>query len=550
METYRLSGVTHDYRSIGLSTAAKGGILLAQAISSNDGEAGTARIDSSFQIRYQEDDNGTHAGEDVGVASFIGSLSSMGVTGESGSFAMSTTSRSTTHTIQFQHSYTQPVVFVQAVTAFGNDPVAVIPVATSSDFAVIAMPEGPSYDGIHYAGETIHWVVIEAGSYYLGNSTFLEAGLKKITTSDYSSSGMTDITPTSAGFSDTAAFFAQPQSASAATYRGARIKRTVEDGLVTSLSARHMRSKTEEVSGAPATTGYIGYLAVGQGIQYVTTNATANTIGSTPLVYNESGDLWASSETPATTTIDPKCTDGKITEWLKKPYGKWGDSTFNAGYEAKVGIGSEASTGYELWMGAQATGYVTVFGKYVSVFDAGAMVVEDGGTGDQGWIKLLGVSLWNARIGVSFTPLQYTKTFVKVEKNFYGFDVAAEASGTVGIQFSGEASGSSLSITGKPFASLNASASLGIGAFCATLGIVGDLTLVELSVPVTGSITLPTSSKPYWGYSYGADVALATLSGELAIEGNLCGLSKSWPIFSWDGLPLATKPIMSGSGCL
>lgn len=562
VETYRLSNVTDSWQSIGLSASAQGGVLLAQTISEIGWDAGTARINDSFQLRFEECDNGTHdLAEEAAVASFIGSLSDLGVTGETGTFWMTTSGPETTHKIQFQRTYVHPVVLVQAVSSLGSDPVAVVPYVTTGDFALIGMPEGAGYDGIHYANEKIQYVVVEAGTYLLspgsdGTSQFLEAGIKDVTTTNYSNTGMTDITPSSVLFWDsTTAVIAQPQSTTSAGYRGTRLQRTVDsDGFLSSVSVRHMLDKTLEhpsTGSAPTTTGNIGYIAVGTGFEKTgSLTATANPIYATEITSGVTSELSASS-TDVEGTVLQECKVADIAEYLLTSSDSWGGSTFGSSYDVMAGIGSNDGTGHDFWIGAEGSADATIFGHTKEVFSAGAVsYADDGVSSSSAWVDVLGVNLWKSSLSGEITE-EYSQTFIEEEGDFYGFTIKGSAVGNVGITAGLSLSGSTFALTGEPYANVQGKASVGVGAFSTDVSIEGTLTLLQLSVPASGTFSLPTSGAPYYFWTYDADLQLTTLDGSLDLIGEVLGAEVfDYELFSWNGLTLYSTNLVSGSGCL
>lgn len=145
---------------------------------------------------------------------------------------------------------------------------------------------------------------------------------------------------------------------------------------------------------------------------------------------------------------------------------------------------------------------------------------------------------------------------------------SAGGSGCLGLTVSATASydsssgKSSIDFTGKPYASLTAEGSAGVGTSDVSGGGYGELELLNVSVPITNSlIVTPTSStSATMQYATSGYLTLSSLSGEFGLYVKFLFVKYTYTLFEWDGLtwanellftdsvPLAASPSLSISG--
>ena len=175
VETKRINNVKHTLSNTGLSADAKSSaIVIAQAVSKNGADKGLIRLhNNAGSVLFQEFNEGNHDfGETVDIIALGQNLTELGVDGE-------THSINTDHgdyTLQFDRSYNNPIVFAQVRTYNGTQPFSVQVKSVGNNSAVLLLGEPTAYDGSH-ATETIDIVVIEQGSYDLGDGRTLSAEL-------------------------------------------------------------------------------------------------------------------------------------------------------------------------------------------------------------------------------------------------------------------------------------------------------------------------------------------------------------------------------------
>ena len=78
--------------------------------------------------------------------------------------------------VSLDHTFANPVVFVQLLTFHGTDQVAVRVSDVQSDQFTVALTEPSDLNGIHGVGETVSYLVLEAGNHILSDGTKLEVG--------------------------------------------------------------------------------------------------------------------------------------------------------------------------------------------------------------------------------------------------------------------------------------------------------------------------------------------------------------------------------------
>ena len=79
-------------------------------------------------------------------------------------------------TINLTRSYTNPVVFAQPASFFGEEPVVVRASDVRPNQLNLFLAEPSNLNDMHNTEETVSYVVIESGSHHLTNETHLEVG--------------------------------------------------------------------------------------------------------------------------------------------------------------------------------------------------------------------------------------------------------------------------------------------------------------------------------------------------------------------------------------
>lgn len=189
---------------------------------------------------------------------------------------------------------------------------------------------------------------------------------------------------------------------------------------------------------------------------------------------------------------------------------------------------------------------VTIFGNDVSLFSAtGYQTSLDDGSGlTLGSVEVLGTTMT-----LNFSV---TKEFFSKEKTFtvgvVPVVVSAGASGSLALSTSVSLG----TMTIKPSAGLYAEVSAGVGAESdyggASAGIKGELTLLEISLPITMKIYYSGG----WKFTVSGVLTAETLSGTLSLYaeayvkffGVKVGVDYSYALFSWTGVSW-TKTLFS-----
>ncbi len=277
-----------------------GHILLAQTITTVGIDPGALRMNANCQIKFQEEasrDNETnHANETVDIINVSTDyFDDAGITAESGSVSVD----HITQTIHLTNTYTNPVVFTQAVT-FNDGAPALVEV---SDVQVnnfdLRIAEFDYLDGIRSHDDTVHYLVIEAGTYDLGN-THIVVGTNTISTTKSNASSPTkDFTQISFTTSfDDYALVAQVQDVTSTT-TGVRIQNKYH----ASFDVELMVQEADSINSDNTHTGTVAYLAVGtlKDLTRLSGDLTQVSVGddntiwglnSNDVIYNWNGSAW------------------------------------------------------------------------------------------------------------------------------------------------------------------------------------------------------------------------------------------------------------------
>lgn len=258
-EAHKISSVTDAWRDMDLSAnTLANGALFAQAVGQNGGDPGLARINTATgKVQYGESDGGTHDhGEEVDVIALVGDLVAQGIDGEVGTVNPYVSGFGMIKDITFQRSYSNPVMFAQVTTALGAPAISVMPTNVQSTWGRLKFYEPSFADGTHW-GETIHWAVIDAGTYDLPNGQRLVVGKQAVATTDGADF---DTVSLQGQFLGDVAVVANIQQFNNHKYQGTRVKKSPGvDGTVTRFGVRFMGQTGSDGN----MTGVIGYMALG-----------------------------------------------------------------------------------------------------------------------------------------------------------------------------------------------------------------------------------------------------------------------------------------------
>ena len=149
-------------------------------------------------------------------------------------------------------------------------------------------------------------------------------------------------------------------------------------------------------------------------------------------------------------------------------------------------------------------------------------------------LAMLGRSAISGTVGVDFSPPEATYTFFEAEQNFalgpIPIVVTADVTGTIGVDAGLIPGSTGVGVNVTPHADLTASASAGVGISGASAGVRGQLTLVDVRVPI--DLTLSFTDKTY---STSADLQISTLDGSIDLYAELLFAEWETNIASWDG---------------
>jgi hypothetical protein len=108
-----------------------------------------------------------------------------------------------------------------------------------------------------------------------------------------------------------------------------------------------------------------------------------------------------------------------------------------------------------------------------------------------------------------------------------------EISGSVGADAQLVPGSSGVDIRVSPFATITASGSVSTGVACASVGIEGELTLIDVRVPLDLDLSFTTTPRTY---SLSGDLEISTLDGSIDLYADACGYKRSKDLASWNGV--------------
>ncbi|MCB9548126.1 MAG: hypothetical protein H6706_20105 [Myxococcales bacterium] len=263
VEAYRLQDVKSTWTGMGLpADTLANGALFAQTVTYAGADPGVARINTANgQIRYEESTGGGHTkAEEVNVIALVGELAALGIDGEVGTFTRDMAAQDFDYYVSFpQGPYTNPVVFAQVTTRNDASPVVVYPhLYAGGGIARFRLKEHTNADGVH-AAETVHWAVIEAGTYDLPDGRRLVVGTQSVTTTGQNDFDTIDL---KGHFIGDAAVVATPMMGqNLNSYTGVRLEKRL--GLDDTLLAVDVRFMGDSTTEGTTRSGEVGYMALG-----------------------------------------------------------------------------------------------------------------------------------------------------------------------------------------------------------------------------------------------------------------------------------------------
>lgn len=200
--------------------------------------------------------------------------------------------------------------------------------------------------------------------------------------------------------------------------------------------------------------------------------------------------------------------------------------------------GKGATMGYTA--DGKAGADVTLFGKDFDLFDiSGGAYAEPEGSAAYYGIYVLGKKIKGTTASQFSVDIPLAeRTLVTAETTFMlgpvPIDVSAEATGKLGIELAMSAGTASIGGTARPYVGIDGVFSAGVGTAGASVGIYGDLLLVEVSTPATAKVQYFGDKR--FSYEAGLDLQINTLDGAVGLYGKFMSYRKEWEIFSWNGL--------------
>jgi hypothetical protein len=282
------------------------------------------------------------------------------------------------------------------------------------------------------------------------------------------------------------------------------------------------------------------------------------------------------TSTSSTTETDdndgtPDCTSTNVSTSSKLEHsvacGKlWGGHTFGAYYDLDGGlVGNQAIADKWRFDSLFEVG-VWIFGSEKVLYSATTFFErnDNGATYGEGYLRIGNDDITSAGGNVlgetGSTDWSRTKTFWRPPAASYWvgpfkLSVQAELAGKLGLQTTTDCA-SKLDVTATPYgriyAEATASASV-ISDDILAVGITGQLTLAEVSLPFAGRARLTADATDTYDFRFDVDLVLTTLSGTLTAWADAFGHQGdghdvTLQIADWDGLSKIFDVIETRSG--
>lgn len=208
-----------------------------------------------FSYTISDRPAGHPAGQSDTCVVYIDVIGAQQVVGEVGSVS------GLTHTgqvVNLSRSYTSPIVIAQTLSSFGGDTAVVRITNVQSDRFTLHVDEAPDRDGPH-TGETVAFLVVEAGNWQLSNGALVRAGRLQMSATVGRSLGNTWQTVNFGGsFSSVPVLFSQVQTNNDASWVKTR-------HLSVGTSSAQLAMERDEANTASHGTESVGWIALEPG---------------------------------------------------------------------------------------------------------------------------------------------------------------------------------------------------------------------------------------------------------------------------------------------
>jgi hypothetical protein len=250
----------------------------------------------------------------------------------------------------------------------------------------------------------------------------------------------------------------------------------------------------------------------------------------------------------------------------------WGNSQFNASYDLWMGLNTKqdlvnaappaliplleqtlpADTAV---IGGCADAFVTAFGdeKYVAHVE-GYATRSNGTLSSDYELQVLGTTLLSGSFAGNISKTWSTE-FFSAEDTILVADVipvvvTASVTGELGVSGTVGLHSEDITINATPYAKAYVTGSIGIGADCVSAGIQGQLTALEVTLPVTVKASFPPSNPNAIDFSVNCNLTLSSLDGSMGFYADACAVSTEYNIFSWPGYTFVNQSLLSANGTL
>jgi len=222
----------------------------------------------------------------------------------------------------------------------------------------------------------------------------------------------------------------------------------------------------------------------------------------------------------------------------------WADSGFGSSYNLWTGIetkadhpGDAAFDSTYLKAGAELNVTAKVLGKRASIADVSAIAFNNQGTTSGGIEIVAAGSVLYSNGFENAKTYGFDRTLIKASDSIKILGVKVHLDGKVtgglGVTVSPSLQNDTIELAATPFTNAYAKVSASVGAACASVGVSGSMTAIDLEVPSSASASFGANGL---GYAVSSRYDLQALNGKIKVKVKVCGSSKSKTLASFNGL--------------
>lgn len=232
----------------------------------------------------------------------------------------------------------------------------------------------------------------------------------------------------------------------------------------------------------------------------------------------------------------------------------WSNGSFGASYSLWTGIETKrdhaADPAYDALyfkLGAELSATAKALGKGMTIAEAYALGENHQGVSSARYkVAAVGIVLLEGEVSNQFT-WEIDRTFFRADADIkllgVGIDLDGKVAGQLGLTITPTPTTNGMQLSVIPSAAAYADVDAHVGAACASVGVSGSLTALDLSIPTTAKVDFSGGKLNYGLLNY---FSLHSLDGKLRVKLSYCASSDSKTLVNFDGYTIDKSLFFTG----